>query len=329
MKDRKKAAEKVADNVFDMAQQIVRNYQEDYGFVEVIDWLKDNHFRCKGVIPVGSTPNALALGGADLRCELVVTPGTVAKCLSSPEERRHGHSLNRDIFKQVIRELRNPILLLKGSKPGTLVVVTDLKDKEDCPIIVSVALNRVHRHHLTNQITSVYGKRDFEEYISRQLKQDNLIAINKNKANKMFRSIGLQLPGEETLISFDNSIAYTFKNVNSCFGNNLKSVKNNVIVSSGVENNIDYIDELEDVLIRLNSIIKFSEDVVEMVNFFEYAGPEIRDSVLWHQFQQDKDYLSDNVYVSRLNEIISDARCLAGEVEKTKSVREKIDDLFL
>lgn len=51
MTGKEKATSKVANGILNMAQQLIRNYQEDCGFAEVIDWLKDNHFRCKGIIP--------------------------------------------------------------------------------------------------------------------------------------------------------------------------------------------------------------------------------------------------------------------------------------
>ena len=50
-------------------------------------------------------------------------------------------------------------------------------------------------------------------YLKAQIEQGNLLAANKEKANEMLQSSGLQLPLEETFISFDNSIAYTTANV--------------------------------------------------------------------------------------------------------------------
>ena len=46
-----------------------------------------------------------------------------------------------------------------------------------------------------------------------ELHQDEILAVNTEKAKEMLQSAGLQLPLEETFLSFDNSIAYTTANV--------------------------------------------------------------------------------------------------------------------
>lgn len=43
--------------------------------------------------------------------------------------------------------------------------------------------------------------------------KDNLIACNKEKADRMLRPLGLQLPPGKSFFSFDNSIAYSMENV--------------------------------------------------------------------------------------------------------------------
>lgn len=70
------------------------------------------------------------------------------------------------------------------------------------------------KHFFVNKITSAYGRRAFEIYLSEQLKLNNIIAVNKNKANEMLQSLGLQSPLEESFICYDDSIAYTLDNVN-------------------------------------------------------------------------------------------------------------------
>lgn len=199
----------------DMVRQMMRMYDEDSGFGEVLDRVMEDALEDFEPIVVCKTPNVYAFGGARIGIDMVINPTTILKCMAAPNERFHGHDLDRDVLKYLIFEMRNPAMLLKGSKENTLVAVTDLIDKEGRPIIASVALDRRMAHHQVNQITSAYGRNDFADYLQRQIDKGNLLAVNVKKANQMLRSAGVQFPMEETLISFDNSIAYSFGNVKS------------------------------------------------------------------------------------------------------------------
>lgn len=64
-----------------------------------------------------------------------------------------------------------------------------------------------------NDIRSVYGRDNFEQFLQSNLEKGNLIAINKEKVNEMLCSIGKWYPKENTFISFDSSIAYSMQNV--------------------------------------------------------------------------------------------------------------------
>lgn len=219
-KNKKERAPSSSNAVLSCAQQIVRNCEEDYGFVELLDRFENKEFLGTRSLVVGKTPCVLALGGGNIELDLIINPGTIVKCMSKPTERFHGHDLDRNVFKYLLYELRNPVMLIKGSHKNSLVAVTDLRDREGRPVIVTIALNRLNVHHLSNQITSAYGREHFDNYIKHQFEKGNVIAINKNKANRMSQSAGHNWPIEETLISFNHSIAYTLQNVKGFFGKN-------------------------------------------------------------------------------------------------------------
>lgn len=46
------------------------------------------------------------------------------------------------------------------------------------------------------------------------IERGHLLAINNEKADKLFQSIGVSFPEEEKFINFNHSIAYTPENVN-------------------------------------------------------------------------------------------------------------------
>ena len=64
---------------------------------------------------------------------------------------------------------------------------------------------------MTDDFGNVDVKKSLKNYL--ELHQDEILAVNTEKANKMLRPLGLQLPPGNTFISFDNSIAYTTTNV--------------------------------------------------------------------------------------------------------------------
>lgn len=309
--EKQKATEKAASGLMNMAQQIIRNYQEDYGFADILERFLRKEFKNTATIPICKTPNVLALGGADLGLDIIINPKTIIKCMSKASKLHHGHDLDKDVFKYLVFELRNPVMLLKGSKDNTLVAVTDLKDRQNRPIIVTLALNRRNVHHLANQITSAYGRNNFNDYLRRQIDNGNLIAVNKNKANQMLQSAGQQSPIEETLISFDNSIAYSFENVNGFYQ---KNQKNSNLLSGDSYKQPDSKDisklnqKLESLIEKFNEVLSAHQDIVEMIRFFDYAGDDIYNSILWHKFQQDKEFIKGNEVVSELEDILLEAQ---------------------
>ena len=327
---KKKKASVIGANkeYFNMLEQIIRNYEEDDGFVDILDRFAQKEFANVATIPVCKTPNVLALGGANLDFDIVINPRTIVKCMGSQKERFHGHGLDKDIFKYLVFELRNPVMLLKGSKENSLVAVTDLKDREGRQIIVSVALNRKNAHHFVNQITSAYGRNNFDRYLHRQIELGNLLAINKNKANQMFQSVGLQLPIEETLISFDNSIAYSLDNVKGIYGNNLKNITETFpVVFSGISNKEN--DELNQLINRFNDILFDGTVIIEKLQFFEYAKDEIYNSVLWQMFLKDKEFLLENDSVVKLKETLVSAQKIVDTINLNVTYKEENKDFDL
>lgn len=202
------------EKILEMAAKIRENRQEDKRFADRLnEFLKSNE-KSTEFLYVGNTSNALAVSGANKDLEIVISPKTVAKCMAEPSEHYHGHGLNQAIMEQLPKELRNPVMIFKGSAENSLVAITELADNEQRRIMIAVSLSEKDKRHEVNRISSVYGRNNMNNYLQAQMTKGNLIAVNKEKANEMLQSAGLQLPLEETFISFDNSITYSFDNVN-------------------------------------------------------------------------------------------------------------------
>ena len=200
-------------DILRMADAIRQNRIEDQIFAINLDRFLDNGARSSEYIYVCKTSNALAISGADKELDVVIAPRTIAKCMADPEIRYHGHGLTRDILQRIPEELRNPVMIFKGNKDSSLVVITRLKDNKSRGVMVAISLNEMGKRNEVNRISSVYGKDNINNYIRNQMEYGNLIAVNKKEAKIMLQSAGLQLPLEETYLNFNDSIAYTIQNV--------------------------------------------------------------------------------------------------------------------
>lgn len=208
-------------NLSDSAQKIRQNRVEEKALKENLHrlLLGDKALSSKP-FTVGKTPNALVICGANGDLELTIKKSVIEKCLR-PEIRdsngrmkgKTGHGLTEELLLQALNGMKTPTMILKGSWENSLVVVTDLKDHQDRTVIVSVELNKAEGFREVNNITSTYGRNGFIKFLKQKAECEEIIAINKDKANEMLHSIGKQYPKENTFISFNDSIAYSMQNV--------------------------------------------------------------------------------------------------------------------
>lgn len=230
------------NDILKMSEKIQENILQDKKFADTLDKFLKSSEKSTDFLHVGNTSNALAISGANQELEVVISPKTIVKCMSEAEEHYHGHGLSQAIMEQLPRELRNPVMVFKGSEENSLVAITELKDKELREIMVAVSLSEKSKRHEVNRISSAYGRNNMTNYLKAQIEQGNLLAANKEKANEMLQSAGLQLPLEETFISFDNSIAYTTANVKYPDKNTFKKEKS-FEIDLKVGDNIQYAGE--------------------------------------------------------------------------------------
>lgn len=201
------------DDILRMSAKIKQNQEEDIRFSNSIDKYLSNPDTETQPLVVGTTSNALAISGANPNLDVVINPRTIRKCMSEPDEHFHGHALSKELIKQIPSQLRNPVMVFKGSTEKSLVVITELKDKKNKGVIVALSLASRQGFSEVNRISSAYGKNNLANYLFTQIQNNNLIAVNRKKADRMLHSTGLQLPKENTFFSFNNSISYSMQNV--------------------------------------------------------------------------------------------------------------------
>lgn len=84
------------------------------------------------------------------------------------------------MIKKIPTSLRQPLkVLLSNTKADSVVLVTDLIDRENRPVIASIKMNgkgKVHNKKInTNVLTSFYGKDNYDTFIKNNIEGGNLI----------------------------------------------------------------------------------------------------------------------------------------------------------
>lgn len=276
-----------------MADRIRSNREDDISFVKMLDNFINGSEKINMPLTIGRTPNALAAAGADSTLMLIISPKTIKKCISNPEDVYHGHDLSIDILKKLPSELRNPVMIFKGNEPNSLAIITSLKDNKGRGIMVAVQLKASIRRCKVNRISSAYGRNNFNNYIENQINCGNLIAANIEKANEMLQSLGLQSPPEETFISFNDSIAYSMESVKGFEEFFMKKE-----FAKNFERRLDEIDTLKERLCRISiNAVRTHPDYICYITDL-YKLPEDEKQVAASLLSQREDILCNELIES-------------------------------
>lgn len=166
-----------------------------------------------------TTQAMLACGAKDL--DVIINQSTLRKIMSDDVNKyKHPHNLDEKIIKAIPEELNNPIMILNGSEPSSIVLISNLTDKSNQNIIISCKLNSEKSMYEVNEITSVYPKNNITNYINNQLSNKKLIGCNKKRANRLLKSLGLQSSEVEASIDYTDIIPSSDKNVNNQISEN-------------------------------------------------------------------------------------------------------------
>ena len=110
------------------------------------------------------------------------------------------HGLGETFFLKVIDSLDDVDLAYRGTKTASnssrrenyFLLISKLKDKTGQTVNVPVYINEHAKYNNvfidTNKISTVFGRRNFDEYIKRQIASENLVRI-KNRSNQPSESL--------------------------------------------------------------------------------------------------------------------------------------------
>jgi hypothetical protein len=142
------------------------------------------------------TPDVLRMLGAD-DLPMEIDQATIRKVLESAGKPggKHGRIGIQELMDLPLY-LDRPIMVFDSkAHPGALVVMTEIVDADGDTVVTAIHLAKAKRHHVVNDIASVYGK-DSTGFFLREIGAGRLRYIDKNKSRRWAQSAGLYLPGE-------------------------------------------------------------------------------------------------------------------------------------
>ena len=156
---------------------------------------------------------------------------------ASGPERVNYHGLSVRTVKRLPELLSDPVMILDSmTRDDSVVVLTEVKDKENRPIIAAVKvdgkgyLNDVEIE--ANILTSTYGKDNFNDFMKRNVDGGTVLYWNKEKT-RMLQIPGIQFPDNLETLESDTIIRKAKAFVNS-FGEQNKE-KTRVIETPGIQ----------------------------------------------------------------------------------------------
>ena len=205
----------------DEQRKIEKNQDEEKAFRKMLSKLLagDTRVASKPLL-IGVTPNAIDCCIEHKGLNLVITKAVIKKCMreevrdkEGKQTKKSGHGLTEQQINDIVWAIKRPVMVIKGSQPDSVAVMTDLKDDENRYIFVFIAIDQIGATANVNMIASTYGRNNIEEYLSRCVDENMILAINKEKVNDVCLSIGGHFSEATAPINFDDTIAYTLKSV--------------------------------------------------------------------------------------------------------------------
>lgn len=89
------------------------------------------------------------------------------------------HSMNLNDVKQVLKEIYDPIAVLKDKNGEGLIVITTMKAKNDSTIIIPIHLGKTKGTYVFNDLATGFGKENFEKWLEKRV--SNIVYYNKEK----------------------------------------------------------------------------------------------------------------------------------------------------
>lgn len=171
----------------------ISNFQSQSIIEQINDYIngKMKDYEC---FYFGITPKIFKKNGAKYN-KLIMNKDTIKKNLFFKDE---AHNIYNFKISQIYEKLSKPLIVLRGSKPNTLVAIIDLTNEKGDYILVSLSLNSKENALEVTRISSIYGKKGINSYLNNH-SNDILDYYDKKKTNLWLSTRGLSLTDNNTL----------------------------------------------------------------------------------------------------------------------------------
>lgn len=186
---------------------------------------------------------------------ILYTQKHLRDALAPKNQKKHTHGLTKAQLLKIPEQLESPVMIMDSiSRSDSVVVVTDMLDGDGCPIIAALIPNGTGMLDLqtvdSNFMTSIYGRENFNQFVSSAVHKGALIYANKNKTHNLYTQLRVQFPQALTNVSFDTIIRQSRNIVNTA--------------NESGEKNVQYSDR-----IKLNTPVEQTKDLVAVHNLTE------------------------------------------------------------
>lgn len=244
LEQKQQKIEKKLSKHFTLAEQLILNYEVSIGRKEsVLPNLNEEERivysnMCQGYLNFGnqvedclahvlpmreavrvcSTPQLLVDIGLE-PASMHITQRHLTNCMRAKSNKNvRFHGLTKEEIKRIPEALENPAMIAESlTREQALVVVLGYRDRDELPVIVSIAPGGKALYQLetvdSNFITSVYGRSNIQEFVNKIVEQDKLLYINKEKSMEL-ALLPLQLRQGHPAPAFNSIIRRINDNVN-------------------------------------------------------------------------------------------------------------------
>lgn len=165
-------------------------------------------------IHLGSTPDVLVRLGVPQRPMRIVDTKKLFQTAGSRNQDDHG--LTPDVLGEFPKAMQNPLAVFdSATQENAKVLVVELKDSQDRPIIAAIHVDKRQGFNQINKIASIYGRNNAEETFNRWTDDGLLRYLNDEKSHSVLTSFGLQLPTEKSMNGMVDNVLLASEFVNS------------------------------------------------------------------------------------------------------------------
>ena len=222
-------------------------------FSEQVDSYINNTFPSNQLLNLGDTPKLLQNIGLKNN-PITMTQKALKHIITESQNDDHMHGIDINIVKSLPEAISRPLNVLysnSSTKGDSIVVITDLADNLERPIIASILIDDKGRignvDFFTNNLTSAYGKSDYESYMEREINKGNLLYDIDDGIIKELAQTRVQSSTSPNSLHPDNSTNNSKSQIaplpnNSNMQNNEKNI---LLPSARVQNEINEMEGLK------------------------------------------------------------------------------------